>query len=145
MSQRPVAIAIDSESDLDHEARDRGPHRAQHPFGTPHPLRPPHPDAMLAFGREAADNGFKVIIAGAGGAAHWTASTPPLSKVQMPNGVPVDTVAIDGARNAGYCPPAFSPRPIRHSASASRPRCGKRPPRSALSDERLRGRGRETT
>jgi 5-(carboxyamino)imidazole ribonucleotide mutase len=81
------------------------------------------PDEMLAFAREAAERGLKVIIAGAGGAAHlpgMLASATPLpvvgvpvnvtalngldallSIVQMPAGVPVATVAIGGARNAG--------------------------------------------
>lgn len=81
------------------------------------------PEQMLEFGRTAADRGIKVIIAGAGGAAHLpgmlAAVTPlpvigvpvPLAKldgldsllsiVQMPAGVPVATVAIGNARNAG--------------------------------------------
>lgn len=81
------------------------------------------PDAMLAYGREAADRGIRVIIAGAGGAAHlpgMLAAVTPLpvvgvpvplkhldgmdsllSIVQMPAGVPVATVSIGGARNAG--------------------------------------------
>ena len=81
------------------------------------------PDEMIEFGRTAADRGFKVIIAGAGGAAHlpgMLASVTPLpvigvpvplstldgmdsllSIVQMPAGVPVATVAIGNARNAG--------------------------------------------
>jgi 5-(carboxyamino)imidazole ribonucleotide mutase len=81
------------------------------------------PDEMLEFGRAAADRGFQVIIAGAGGAAHLpgmlAAVTPlpvigvpvPLARldgldsllsiVQMPAGVPVATVAIGNARNAG--------------------------------------------
>ncbi len=81
------------------------------------------PDEMLAYGREAAGRGLKVIIAGAGGAAHlpgMLASVTPLpvigvpvplkhldgmdsllSIVQMPAGVPVATVSIGGARNAG--------------------------------------------
>jgi 5-(carboxyamino)imidazole ribonucleotide mutase len=80
------------------------------------------PDAMLAFGKEAADNGYGVIIAGAGGAAHLpgmlaaTTTLPVigvpvavtaldgmdalLSIVQMPAGVPVATMAIGGAVNA---------------------------------------------
>ena len=80
------------------------------------------PDAMLAFGHQAADRGIKVIIAGAGGAAHlpgMLAAVTPLpvvgvpvalsnldgldsllSIVQMPRGVPVATVAVNGARNA---------------------------------------------
>ncbi len=81
------------------------------------------PDEMLAFARKAAERGIKVIIAGAGGAAHlpgMLASATPLpvvgvpvpitqlngldallSIVQMPSGIPVATVAIGGARNAG--------------------------------------------
>ena len=81
------------------------------------------PDDMLAYGRSAADRGLRVVIAGAGGAAHLpgmlasTTSLPvigvpvPLSHldgmdsllsiVQMPAGVPVATVSIGGARNAG--------------------------------------------
>src|SRR4051812_25773585 len=81
------------------------------------------PDEMLAYGREAADRGLSVIIAGAGGAAHlpgMLAAVTPLpvigvpvplkhldgmdsllSIVQMPSGVPVATVSIGNARNAG--------------------------------------------
>lgn len=81
------------------------------------------PDVMMEYGRSAADRGLKVIIAGAGGAAHlpgMTASytTLPvigvpvplahldgvdslLSIVQMPAGIPVATVGIGNARNAG--------------------------------------------
>jgi len=80
------------------------------------------PQAMLSFAEEAAEQGFKVIIAGAGGAAHLpgmiaSATTLPvigvpvqlkhlggldslLSIVQMPKGVPVATVSIDNATNA---------------------------------------------
>jgi len=81
------------------------------------------PDEMLAYGREAAGRGLKVLIAGAGGAAHlpgMLASVTPLpvigvpvplkyldgldsllSIVQMPAGIPVATVSIGNARNAG--------------------------------------------
>jgi 5-(carboxyamino)imidazole ribonucleotide mutase len=81
------------------------------------------PDRMIQFGREARDRGIRVIIAGAGGAAHLpgmlaAVTTLPvigvpvplktldgldslLSIVQMPAGVPVATVSIGGARNAG--------------------------------------------
>ncbi len=81
------------------------------------------PQAMLDYGHTAAERGLKVIIAGAGGAAHlpgMVASATPLpvigvpvplkyldgmdsllSIVQMPAGVPVATVSIAGARNAG--------------------------------------------
>ncbi len=81
------------------------------------------PDEMLAYGRGAAARGLRVIIAGAGGAAHlpgMLAAVTPLpvigvpvalkhldgmdsllSIVQMPAGVPVATVSIGNARNAG--------------------------------------------
>ena len=81
------------------------------------------PDRMLDYARTAAGRGIEVIIAGAGGAAHLpgmvASATPlpvigvpvPLAKldgldsllsiVQMPPGVPVATVSIGGARNAG--------------------------------------------
>ncbi|HPF81168.1 5-(carboxyamino)imidazole ribonucleotide mutase [Nostocoides australiense] len=81
------------------------------------------PEDMIAYGRGAAARGLRVIIAGAGGAAHlpgMLASVTPLpvigvpvplkyldgmdsllSIVQMPAGVPVATVSIGGARNAG--------------------------------------------
>ncbi|PWU60880.1 5-(carboxyamino)imidazole ribonucleotide mutase [Micromonospora globispora] len=81
------------------------------------------PVKMIEYGRSAADRGIKVIIAGAGGAAHlpgMVASVTPLpvigvpvplkyldgmdsllSIVQMPAGVPVATVSIGNARNAG--------------------------------------------
>jgi 5-(carboxyamino)imidazole ribonucleotide mutase len=81
------------------------------------------PDRMLDYARNAAGRGIEVIIAGAGGAAHlpgMVASATPLpvigvpvplarldgmdsllSIVQMPAGVPVATVSIGGARNAG--------------------------------------------
>ena len=82
------------------------------------------PDKMVEYARSAAKRGIQVIIAGAGGAAHlpgMTASmtTLPvigvpikssnsidgwdsiLSILQMPNGIPVATVALNGAKNAG--------------------------------------------
>ena len=80
------------------------------------------PDVMYEYARSAAERGLRVIIAGAGGAAHlpgMTASMTPLpvigvpvklpsldgldsllSIVQMPAGIPVATVAVDNARNA---------------------------------------------
>jgi len=96
-------------------------------FGVPHELRvlSAHrtPSAMATYAREAHQRGLKVIIAGAGGAAHLpgmlAANTPLavigvpvattslngldalLSIVQMPRGVPVATVAIGGGVNAG--------------------------------------------
>jgi len=81
------------------------------------------PDIMLEYAKAAAGRGLRVIIAGAGGAAHLpgmvaSATTLPvvgvpvplkyldgldslLSIVQMPAGVPVATVSVGGARNAG--------------------------------------------
>ena len=82
------------------------------------------PDRMVDYARGAADRGVGVIVAGAGGAAHlpgMTASLTPLpvigvpiksrnsidgwdsvlSILQMPSGVPVATVALDGGTNAG--------------------------------------------
>ena len=82
------------------------------------------PEGMLAYGQHAEKRGLKVIIAGAGGAAHLpgmvaAASTLPvigvpvkssnsidgwdsvLSILQMPAGVPVATMALNGAKNAG--------------------------------------------
>jgi 5-(carboxyamino)imidazole ribonucleotide mutase len=81
------------------------------------------PEAMIDYAREARGRGLKILIAGAGGAAHLpgmlaAVTTLPvigvpvalarldgldslLSMVQMPRGVPVATVAINGATNAG--------------------------------------------
>jgi len=82
------------------------------------------PEKMMEYGKNAHLNGFSVIIAGAGGAAHlpgMIASISPLpvigvpiksrnsidgwdsilSILQMPGGVPVATVALNGAKNAG--------------------------------------------
>lgn len=82
------------------------------------------PDRMVAYAKGAADRGIKVIIAGAGGAAHLPGMVASLtilpvigvpiksrnsidgwdsllSIVQMPAGVPVATMAVNGSRNAG--------------------------------------------
>jgi len=81
------------------------------------------PEEMLQFAKNAVESGYQVIIAGAGGAAHLpgmiaSATSLPvigvpvalanldgldslLSVVQMPAGIPVATVAINGAKNAG--------------------------------------------
>jgi phosphoribosylaminoimidazole carboxylase PurE protein len=81
------------------------------------------PEEMIQYGKDAADRGIKVIIAGAGGAAHLPGMLASvtilpvigvpvrttalsgmdslLSIVQMPRGVPVATVAVDNATNAG--------------------------------------------
>ena len=107
-TMRAAAEAL-REFDVPYEVRVVSAHR------TPH--------AMLEYAAEAAGRGLKVIIAGAGGAAHLpgmvaSATVLPvigvpvplkyldgmdslLSIVQMPAGVPVATVSIGGARNAG--------------------------------------------
>lgn len=82
------------------------------------------PEKMMAYGQSAHERGLKVIVAGAGGAAHlpgMVASITPLpvigvpvkssnsidgwdsvlSILQMPGGVPVATVALNGSKNAG--------------------------------------------
>jgi 5-(carboxyamino)imidazole ribonucleotide mutase len=55
------------------------------------------PDRMIAFGHEAAARGLRVLIAGAGGAAHLPGMLA--SVTTLP--VPVATMAVNGARNAG--------------------------------------------
>ena len=82
------------------------------------------PDLMVEYAREARKRGINVIIAGAGGAAHLPGMTASLTAIpvigvpiksansidgwdsilsilQMPNGIPVATVALNGAKNAG--------------------------------------------
>ncbi len=82
------------------------------------------PEKMFTYAKAAAGRGIKVIIAGAGGAAHLPGMTASmtslpvigvpikssnsidgwdsiLSILQMPNGIPVATVALNGAKNAG--------------------------------------------
>ena len=82
------------------------------------------PELMVEYAKSAANRGLKVIIAGAGGAAHLPGMTASmtslpvigvpvkssnsidgwdsiLSILQMPNGIPVATVALNGAKNAG--------------------------------------------
>src|SRR5206468_2695855 len=107
-TMEPAATTLE-EFDVAHEVRVVSAHRM--------------PRDMLDYGAGAAGRGLRVIIAGAGGAAHlpgMLASVTPLpvigvpvplktldgldsllSIAQMPNGVPVATVSIGGARNAG--------------------------------------------
>ena len=125
MSTKKVAIVMGSQSDLpimqksadilaefgiEYELRIMSAHRSPH--------------VVLDYAEHAIENGFATIIAGAGGAAHLPGiiaglTTLPvigvpilsshsiagidslLSIVQMPSGVPVATVAVDGAKNAG--------------------------------------------
>lgn len=104
------AIDILKEFDIEYEVNIVSAHRT--------------PNKMFTYASKAKDNGINVIIAGAGGAAHLpgmvaSITTLPvigvpvksrnsidgwdsvLSILQMPNGVPVATVALDGAKNAG--------------------------------------------
>ena len=119
-----VAVVMGSDSDL---AVMEGAVEVLERFGVDHVVKvvSAHRDSagMLAFAQGAADAGIEVIIAGAGGAAHLpgmiaSATHLPvigvpvalkrldgldslLSIVQMPKGVPVATMAVDGAANAG--------------------------------------------
>jgi 5-(carboxyamino)imidazole ribonucleotide mutase len=124
MSEIKVAIIMGSDSDLpvmqaaadqltefgiEHEVTIVSAHRT--------------PERMYEYAKEAKDRGIKIIIAGAGGSAHLpgmvaSLTTLPvigvpvktstmdgldslLSIVQMPGGIPVATVAVNGAKNAG--------------------------------------------
>lgn len=124
-SKRPlVGIIMGSKSDAEHMEPARA---VLNQFGVPCEFRvvSAHrtPDHMFRYAEGAAKRGLEVIIAGAGGAAHLPGMTASktvlpvigvpvkskslngldslLSIVQMPSGVPVATVAIDGAANAG--------------------------------------------
>ncbi|WP_067804729.1 5-(carboxyamino)imidazole ribonucleotide mutase [Actinomadura formosensis] len=124
MSEPVVGVVMGSDSDWPVM---EGAAQALAEFGVPYEAdvvsahRMPHD--MIAYGEDAAARGLRVIIAGAGGAAHlpgMLASVTPLpvigvpvplkyldgmdsllSIVQMPAGVPVATVAVGAARNAG--------------------------------------------
>jgi 5-(carboxyamino)imidazole ribonucleotide mutase len=125
MTQRPrVAVIMGSDSDWSVMA-DAAKALAEFDIRTEVRVVSAHrtPEVMFDYARGAADRGLEVIIAGAGGAAHlpgMVASATPLpvigvpvplarldgldsllSIVQMPAGVPVATVSIGGARNAG--------------------------------------------
>ncbi len=120
-----IAIIMGSESDLEVM---RPAAEVLKQFGIPYEMTivSAHrtPDRMAQFAKSAVEKGFSVIIAGAGGAAHLPGmvasySTLPvigvpvkssnsidgwdsvLSILQMPGGVPVATVALNGAKNAG--------------------------------------------
>jgi len=126
MSQALVSIVMGSDSDLPvmSQAADILAH-FKIPFELDIVSAHRTPEKMVEFAKNAAGRGIKVIIAGAGGAAHlpgMIASLTPLpvigvpvksssnategwdsllSILQMPGGVPVATVAINGAKNAG--------------------------------------------
>lgn len=119
-----VSIVMGSDSDW---ATMKAAGEALAEFGVPYEVEvvSAHrtPEKMIAFGKDAASRGIKVIVAGAGGAAALpgmlaSVTTLPvvgvpvplakldgldslLSIVQMPAGIPVATVAIGGAKNAG--------------------------------------------
>jgi 5-(carboxyamino)imidazole ribonucleotide mutase len=119
-----VAVVMGSSSDLDVM---QGAVDVLAEFGVPHEVRvvSAHrtPDDMISFGHAAAERGLRVLVAGAGGAAHLPGMLASvtrlpvigvpvalsnldgldslLSIVQMPKGVPVATVAVNGARNGG--------------------------------------------
>ena len=125
MSEAPV-VGIVMGSDSDWPVMEAAA-QALEEFGIPHEVDvvSAHrmPAEMIDYGRGAAERGLRVIVAGAGGAAHlpgMLAAVTPLpvigvpvplrhldgmdsllSIVQMPAGVPVATVSIGGARNAG--------------------------------------------
>ena len=157
-----VGVAMGSDSDLDTM---RPAIEVLSEFGVTHEVRvvSAHrtPADMLEYGRSAAERGLRVLLAGAGGAAHLpgmlasVTSLPVigvprslgdlggldalLSIVQMPGGVPVATVGIGGARNAGLLAvrmlasgdPDLTARLDEHrEALAARARAG---------DERVRG------
>src|ERR1700745_678726 len=73
-------------------------------FGVPYEVRvvSAHrtPDVMYEYARTAAERGLRVIIAGAGGAAHLPGMTASLTPLPV-TGVPVATVAVGNARNGG--------------------------------------------
>ena len=124
MSERRVGIVMGSDSDWP-VMRQAAAALAEFGIGYEADVVSAHrmPEDMVAYGRAAHTRGLEVIIAGAGGAAHLpgmlAALTPVpvigvpvplkyldgldslLSIVQMPAGVPVATVAIGNARNAG--------------------------------------------
>ena len=124
MTEPVVGVIMGSDSDW---PTMRAASEALDEFGVGHEVRvvSAHrtPEEMLSYGRQAHDRGLRVIIAGAGGAAHLpgmvaSLTTLPvigvpvplkhldgldslLSIVQMPAGIPVATVSVAGARNAG--------------------------------------------
>jgi len=125
MSQPKVGIIMGSKSDLN-VMQDAADFLKE--LGVPYEITvvSAHrtPDRMFTYAREAAGRGLKVIIAGAGGAAHLPGMVASLthlpvigvpvkssnsidgwdsilSILQMPNGIPVATVALNAAKNAG--------------------------------------------
>jgi 5-(carboxyamino)imidazole ribonucleotide mutase len=125
MSQPKIAIIMGSKSDL-HIMQDAADVLKELGVDFEITVVSAHrtPDRMFSYARAAADRGIKVIIAGAGGAAHLPGMVASLthlpvigvpvkssnsidgwdsilSILQMPNGIPVATVALNAAKNAG--------------------------------------------
>jgi 5-(carboxyamino)imidazole ribonucleotide mutase len=125
MSQPKIAIIMGSKSDL-HIMQDAADVLKELGVAYEITVVSAHrtPDRMFSYARAAADRGIKVIIAGAGGAAHLPGMVASLthlpvigvpvkssnsidgwdsilSILQMPNGIPVATVALNAAKNAG--------------------------------------------
>jgi 5-(carboxyamino)imidazole ribonucleotide mutase len=126
MAERAPLVGVIMGSDSDLETM-QGAIDVLTEFGVPHEVRivSAHrtPDVMVEYARSAVARGLRVIVAGAGGAAHLPGMTASLtalpvigvpvalrqldgldsllSIVQMPAGIPVATVAIGNARNAG--------------------------------------------
>jgi 5-(carboxyamino)imidazole ribonucleotide mutase len=125
MAQPKVGIIMGSQSDLDVM---KAAAAILEEFGVPHEIQivSAHrtPEWMMQYATTAVERGIKVIIAGAGGAAHLPGMTASLTSLpvigvpvrssnsidgwdsilsilQMPNGVPVATVALNAAQNAG--------------------------------------------
>ena len=124
-SQPKVGIIMGSKSDL-HVMQDAADVLKELGVGHEITVVSAHrtPDRMFTYARAAAERGLKVIIAGAGGAAHLPGMVASLthlpvigvpvkssnsidgwdsilSILQMPNGIPVATVALNAAKNAG--------------------------------------------
>ena len=121
------AVDVLGELGIGHEVRVTSAHRT--------------PDEMIQYGKDAADRGIQVIIAGAGGAAHLPGMLASvtilpvigvpvrtsalsgmdslLSIVQMPRGVPVATVAVDNATNAALLAARPSKGAIRSCTTCS--------------------------
>ncbi|MFO1536738.1 MAG: 5-(carboxyamino)imidazole ribonucleotide mutase [Actinomycetota bacterium] len=126
MAERAPLVGVIMGSDSDLETM-QGAIDVLTEFGVPHEVRivSAHrtPDVMVEYARSAVARGLRVIVAGAGGAAHLPGMTASLTSlpvigvpvalrqldgldsllsiVQMPAGIPVATVAIGNARNAG--------------------------------------------
>src|ERR1700750_3277984 len=125
MSEPKIGIIMGSKSDL-HIMQDAADVLKELGVGYEITVVSAHrtPDRMFSYARAAAGRGIKVIIAGAGGAAHLPGMVASLthlpvigvpvkssnsidgwdsilSILQMPNGIPVDKVALNAAKNAG--------------------------------------------